>query len=251
MKLLRFLKSGEVFYGILDGEFIQPVADLFDLTATGRKVRPGKVKLLAPCEPSKIICVGLNYKDHAAEMSMPLPEEPIIFLKPPSSVLEPGGVIVYPKMSRRVEHEAELGIVMGRQARAVSPEDAKKYILGYTCFNDVTARDLQKKDGQWTRAKSFDTFAPFGPWIETEIDPADVTVEAYLNGRRKQSSSTANMKFSAYALVSFISKVMTLEPGDVIATGTPPGIGPMKAGDRIEVRVSGIGSLENTIGAEV
>jgi 2-keto-4-pentenoate hydratase/2-oxohepta-3-ene-1,7-dioic acid hydratase in catechol pathway len=248
MKLVRYMRDGKEGCGILEDERIQPVEGLFDARNLGKRFKASEAVLLAPCVPQKIICCGLNYRDHAAEMKLPIPREPIIFLKPPTAVLAPGGVILYPKISRRVEYEAELGIVIGKAARDITPDQASGHILGYTCFNDVTARDLQKKDGQWTRAKSFDTFAPFGPCIETELDPSDVLVEAYLNGKRKQSSSTSNMKFTADVIVSFISRVMTLLPGDVIATGTPPGIGPMRAGDEIEVRISGIGSLKNSVG---
>jgi 2-keto-4-pentenoate hydratase/2-oxohepta-3-ene-1,7-dioic acid hydratase in catechol pathway len=248
MKLVRYMRDGKEGCGILEDERIQPVSGLFDARMTGKRFKAAEAMLLAPCVPQKIICCGLNYRDHAAEMKLPIPREPIIFLKAPTAALAPGGVIRYPKISRRVEYEAELGIVIGKSAREITPDQARGHILGYTCFNDVTARDLQKKDGQWTRAKSFDTFAPFGPCIETELDPSDVLVEAYLNGKRKQSSSTGNMKFTVDVIVSFISQVMTLMPGDVIATGTPPGIGPMRAGDEIEIRISGIGLLKNTVG---
>jgi 2-keto-4-pentenoate hydratase/2-oxohepta-3-ene-1,7-dioic acid hydratase in catechol pathway len=248
VRLVRFIRDDKEGSGVLDGESIQPVSDIFERKPVGGAFPLSGASLLAPSAPSKIICAGLNYTDHAAEMGMKIPDEPIIFMKAPSSVLEPGGVILYPAMSRHVDYEAELAAVIGKTARKVPASKAKEYILGYTCFNDVTARDLQKKDGQWTRAKSFDTFSPFGPWIETEMDPTDALVEAYLNGELKQSSSTKNMKFSVFDLVSFISHVMTLLPGDVIVTGTPPGIGSMNVGDEIEVRVSGIGSLKNTIG---
>ncbi|MBI5190542.1 MAG: fumarylacetoacetate hydrolase family protein [Nitrospirae bacterium] len=248
MRLVRYIRKDKEGCGILEENRIQPVEDLFGLKKSGRPFDMVEARLLAPTAPSKIICAGLNYMDHAAEMNMPIPSEPIIFMKPPSAVLGPGGVIKYPNMSHQVEHEAELGVVIGKTTKDVTPEGAAACIRGYTCFNDVTARDLQKKDGQWTRAKSFDTFAVFGPWIETELDPFNVMVEAYLNGAVKQSSSTANMIFPVYGLVSFISRVMTLLPGDVIATGTPPGIGPMKVGDEIEIRITGIGTLYNTIG---
>lgn len=247
MRLVRFIRGDREGYGIYEGDMIQPLADPFGLKKAGKPFEMITARFLAPCEPSKIVCVGLNYMDHAAEMKMPIPDEPILFMKPPSSVLGPGGTIRYPKMSHQVDYEAELAVVIGRKAKDVSAEEAASYILGYTCFNDVTARDLQRKDGQWTRAKSFDTFSAFGPWIETELDPFHAMVEAYLNGEKRQSSSTANMIFPVYAVVSFISKVMTLNPGDVIATGTPPGIGTMKAGDEIEVRVSGIGTLLNKV----
>ena len=247
MKIIRYLKNHLVSHGILDGEQVQPVADFRHPKGNGDPIPLSEVKLLAPSAPTKIVCAGLNYKDHAEEMGFAIPEEPVIFLKPPSAILEPGGTIPYPMLTHRLEYEAELAVVIGKTAKGVREETALEYVLGYTCINDVTARDLQKRDGQWTRAKSFDGFAPFGPWIETEIEPHDLLVEAYLNGERKQSSSTANMIFPVERLVSFISQVMTLNAGDVIATGTPPGIGRMERGDRIEVRISGIGSLINTI----
>jgi len=231
----------------MDGELVQPISDIRRMITHGDQVPLSDVKLLAPAAPTKIICAGLNYKDHAEEMGLPIPEQPVIFLKPPSAILEPGGTIPYPMMTHRIDYEAELAVVIGKTAKGVRQDTALDYVLGYTCINDVTARDLQKMDGQWTLAKSFDGFAPFGPWIETEIDPGDLLVEAYLNGERKQSSSTANLIFPVAYLVSFISQVMTLYAGDVIATGTPLGTGRMEKGDEIEVRISGIGSLINAI----
>lgn len=207
-----------------------------------------EVVLLAPCEPSKIIALGLNYRDHAAELGWPLPEEPLLFLKPPSAVIGPGETILLPPQSRRVDYEAEVAVVIGRQAKDVPAAAALDYVWGYTCFNDVTARDLQKKDGQFTRAKGFDTFAPLGPWIETEIaDLSRITVEAYVNGERRQHSHTGNLVFDIPTLISFISHIMTLMPGDVIATGTPAGIGPLREGDVVEIRVEGVGSLINPV----
>lgn len=214
---------------------------------TGARHRLSDVTLLSPCLPSKIVAVGLNYRDHAAELGFPAPDDPIIFLKPATAVTGPGSSILYPAMSRRVDYEAELGIVIKDRTRNIGPEETRDHILGYTCANDVTARDLQKKDGQWTRAKSFDTFCPVGPWIETDLDPDDLLVEAYLNGERKQSSSTSNFIFGVPYLVSFVSRIMTLHPGDLIITGTPAGIGPMQPGDEIEVRIEGIGSLKNRV----
>jgi 2-keto-4-pentenoate hydratase/2-oxohepta-3-ene-1,7-dioic acid hydratase in catechol pathway len=208
------------------------------------------VRLLAPCSPTKITAVGLNYRDHAEEMKLDIPEEPLLFMKPSSSIIGPGDTVRMPSASKRVDYEAELGVVIGRTAYKIPRENAWDYILGYTCLNDVTARDLQGKDGQWTRGKGFDTFCPIGPVIETGLDPSDITVEAYLNGERKQSSSTRNLIFDVSRLVSFISSIMTLFPGDVIATGTPSGVGPMESGDRIEIRVEGIGSLINPVAAE-
>ncbi|MFZ2087351.1 MAG: fumarylacetoacetate hydrolase family protein, partial [Desulfobaccales bacterium] len=195
--------------------------------------------------------LGLNYRDHAAEFGRQAPDEPLIFLKPSTAVIGPGADIIYPRMSRRVDYEAELAVVIGKTARRVPEDNALEYVLGYTCFNDVTARDLQKKDGLFTRAKGFDTFAAMGPWIETEMaDPDNVTVEAYLNGERRQHASTSNMVFGVRRLIAFISQVMTLLLGDVIATGTPAGVGPMRPGDEVAVRVEGIGTLQNRVLAE-
>jgi 2-keto-4-pentenoate hydratase/2-oxohepta-3-ene-1,7-dioic acid hydratase in catechol pathway len=213
----------------------------------GKEYAMDKVAVLPPSKPTKIVCVGLNYKDHAAEMNDRIPEEPVLFLKPPSSVLGHGGEIVYPKQSHQVDYEAELGIVIAKRARHVKAEHANDYIQGYTCFNDVTARDLQKIDGQWTRAKSFDTFAPVGPFIVTDIDPRKLAIQSKLNGKVQQSSNTDNMIFDAFRLVEFISGVMTLEHVDVIATGTPAGVGPMNKGDIIEIEIEKVGTLRNKV----
>ena len=213
----------------------------------GREYEMDKVTILPPCKPTKIVCVGLNYKDHAAEMNENIPDEPVIFIKPQSSVIGHGGDIVYPKQSHQVDYEAELGVVISKRAKNVKAEHAKDYIMGYTCFNDVTARDLQKKDVQWTRAKSFDTFSPVGPFIVTDIDPKKLAIQSKLNGKVMQSSNTDNMIFDVYQLVEFISGVMTLEHGDVIATGTPSGIGPMNKGDIIEIEIEKVGTLKNKL----
>jgi 2-keto-4-pentenoate hydratase/2-oxohepta-3-ene-1,7-dioic acid hydratase in catechol pathway len=213
----------------------------------GKEYAMDKVTVLPPCKPTKIVCVGLNYRDHAAEMNDRIPEEPVLFIKPPSSVLGHGGNIVYPMQSHQVDYEAELGIVIGKRAHHVTAEQAHHYIQGYTCFNDVTARDLQKKDVQWTRAKSFDTFAPVGPFVVTDIDPRKLKIESKLNGKVQQSSNTDNMIFDAFKLVEFISGVMTLEHGDVIATGTPAGVGPMNKGDIIEIEIEQVGTLRNKV----
>jgi len=217
---------------------------------TSKMKKMGEVKLLAPCLPSKIVALGLNYRDHAEEMKVTLPQEPLLFIKPSTSVIGPGDTIIYPKMSKRVDYEAELAVVIGKAAKKVSEERAADYILGYTCLNDVTARDLQPQNGQWTTAKGFDTFAPIGPWIVTDIDPHHLDVSSYLNGERRQHSNTKNLIFGPRQLVSFISRVMTLLPGDVIATGTPSGIGPMAIGDKIDVVIEGIGTLSNDVAAE-
>jgi 2-keto-4-pentenoate hydratase/2-oxohepta-3-ene-1,7-dioic acid hydratase in catechol pathway len=251
MRIVRFEREGRTGYGILESEKISVLwSTPYDglENTTGKIVSLPEVKLLAPCEPTKIVALGLNYRDHALEIGHPLPEEPLLFIKPSTAVIGPDEDIIYPAMSRQVDYEAELAVVIGRTCRHIKPEDFRDYVLGYTCINDVTARDLQKKDGQFTRSKSFDTFAPLGPWIETAIpDPDNLTVEAYLNGERRQHGNTRDMVFPVAAQVSFISRIMTLHPGDVIATGTPFGIGPMAPGDVVAIRVEGIGRLQNRL----
>lgn len=205
------------------------------------------MKIPLNLNPSKIICIGLNYIDHAEELNMSVPEEPIIFLKPSSSVIGNNEEIQYPEMSVRVDYEAELAIIIGRKAKNIESSEARDHIKGYTCFNDVTARDLQEKDGQWTRAKSFDTFSSIGPHIETDLDPDNLEIKAYLNGKLKQSSTTKNFIFRINDIVSFVSRVMTLNEGDIISTGTPPGVGPMEVGDEIIVEIEGIGKLCNRV----
>jgi 2-keto-4-pentenoate hydratase/2-oxohepta-3-ene-1,7-dioic acid hydratase in catechol pathway len=200
--------------------------------------------------PSKIICVGTNYADHAKELDMKIPEEPLIFMKPPSSIIYDGEEIVYPRGVARLDYEAELAVVVKKKGHNIKEADALNYILGYACLNDVTARDLQSKDGQWARSKSFDTFCPIGPHIESDIDPAGVRVESYLNGKLKQSCCTTDLIFPVGRLVSFVSGIMTLLPGDIISTGTPYGVGPMFPGDEIEIRIEGIGSLKNRVVGE-
>ena len=207
-----------------------------------------EVKLLAPVVPSKVVCVGRNYREHAAELGNKMPEEPLLFLKAPSSVIAAGDSIELPSASQQVEHEGELGVVIGRLTRKLSTDDDPlDYVLGYTCVNDVTARDLQRKDVQFTRGKSFDTFCPVGPWIETEIDPSSVGVETRLNGEVKQKGNTADMAFPVAFLIRYISDIMTLYPGDLIATGTPAGVSRMRPGDTVEVEVNGIGILRNEV----
>jgi 2-keto-4-pentenoate hydratase/2-oxohepta-3-ene-1,7-dioic acid hydratase in catechol pathway len=205
------------------------------------------VRLLAPVQPGKIICVGRNYAEHAREQNVEVPEIPLLFLKPPSAVIGPGESIVLPPQSRQVEHEGELAVVIGRKGRWIQADEALEYVLGYTVANDVTARDLQRRDGQWTRGKGFDTFCPLGPWIETELDPADVLVQTRVNGEMRQMASTREMMFPVEQLIAFISSVMTLFPGDIILTGTPAGIGALQAGDIVEVSVEGVGSLANQV----
>ena len=198
-------------------------------------------------KPSKIICVGLNYRDHAAELKMPLPKTPVIFLKPPTSVIGDGDDIIYPPGVRELHYEAELAVLIGKKGKDIKKEDASKYIKGYTCANDVTARDQQRADGQWTRAKSYDTFCPLGPRIVKDIDPDNLSIKLYLNGGVKQDSNTSNLIFKADEIVSFISGIMTLLPGDVILTGTPVGVGEMKRGDVVKVEIEGIGRLKNKV----
>ena len=208
------------------------------------------VKLLAPSEPSKIVCVGRNYVEHAKELGNEVPKIPLIFLKPPSSIINPGESIILPPQSKQVEHEGELVIVIGKRARNVTAEDAKSYIYGYTVGNDVTARDLQRTDDQWTRAKGFDTFCPFGPWIDTDFDISDAIITCKVNGAPRQMASTRDMVFSVPTLIAYISSVMTLEPGDILFTGTPSGVGPLNAGNEVVVEIEGLGTLKNPVNAE-
>jgi 2-keto-4-pentenoate hydratase/2-oxohepta-3-ene-1,7-dioic acid hydratase in catechol pathway len=243
MKLVRYELNGQTFEGRADNGRVYPA----DSGSGSQGHAINEVILLAPVEPTKIVAVGLNYRDHAEEVGLPIPVEPLLFLKPSSSVIGPGAPIVLPPQSSRVDYEAELAVVIGKTARKVNAKEARDYILGFTCLNDVTARDLQSKDGQWTRAKGFDTFCPIGPWVETEVDPFDLHIELFLNGVRKQESRTSRLIFDPYRLVEFISHVMTLLPGDIIATGTTSGIGPMQPGDTVEVRIEGIGSLTNSV----
>jgi 2-keto-4-pentenoate hydratase/2-oxohepta-3-ene-1,7-dioic acid hydratase in catechol pathway len=208
------------------------------------------VQMLAPVIPSKIICVGRNYIEHAREHNAEVPEMPLIFLKPPSAVIGPGDTIFLPPQSSKVEHEAELAVVIGKRGKRIPVETALESVLGYTIANDVTARDLQLTDGQWTRAKGFDTFCPLGPWIETEMDSADVLITGSVNGEMRQMASTRDMVFSVSQIVAYVSAIMTLEPGDVILTGTPAGVGLLLPGDTIEVKIEGLGSLSNAVAAE-
>ena len=251
MKFLRF-KNAEgkpVFGKYLDGSVFEIEGDILDrYSVTNIKHDYVDIEPLAPCLPTKIIAVGLNYEDHAKEMNRTPPEDPMLFMKPSTAVIAHQEEIKYPAhMSSRVDYEGELGVVIGKRAHMVEREQALEYVFGYTCINDVTARDLQAKDIQFTRGKGFDTFAPFGPFIETEVNPADLRIKTFLNGELKQNSSTKNLIFSVPELVSFISKVMTLLPGDVIATGTPSGVSPMSPEDVVEVEIEGIGRLKNRI----
>jgi 2-keto-4-pentenoate hydratase/2-oxohepta-3-ene-1,7-dioic acid hydratase in catechol pathway len=256
LRIVRFSARGKVKYGILKGSIIHSLRGnpfaRFKVTGSSftfdkDSYELGEARLLAPCLPSKVIGLGLNYRSHAEETRLPIPSIPLIFLKPSTSVIGPGDEIILPRFSRRVDYEGELGVVIGREAKDVPKDQAKDYILGYTCVNDVSERYAQKQDGQWTRAKGFDTFAPIGPWIETDVVPDDLKLETYLNGELRQSASTSDLIFGADDLLSFISGVMTLLPGDIIATGTSSGVGRMSPGDIVEVKIDKIGTLRNFV----
>lgn len=251
MKICRFERDGAASCGAVDvaAGTVAAIKDPFfgEILTPGKAYPLAEVTLLPPVLPSKIVAIGLNYRDHAAEMGKPIPAEPLMFLKPSSAVNRPGGDIVYPAASRRVDYEAELAVVIGKTAKDVPEADAASFIFGYTCINDVTARDLQAKDVQYTRAKGFDTFAPIGPWIETELDPSALRILARVNGQVRQDGNTRDMGADPYRLVEYVSHVMTLYPGDIIATGTPKGVGAVFPGDVIEVEVEGIGVLSNRV----
>ncbi|HYF75190.1 MAG TPA: fumarylacetoacetate hydrolase family protein [Candidatus Nitrosocosmicus sp.] len=249
MKFIRFERQSAVSYGVVEDEVAYRIeGDIFgDYRVTEERYKLRDIKVLAPCKPSKIVAVGINYKDHATEMKHDLPEDPVIFIKPSTAVIGPEEKIVRPAVSQRVDYEAELALVIGKTAKNVEPQEAFQYILGATCLNDVTARDLQKKDGQWTRAKGFDTFAPMGPFIVTGLDYNNIDIELALNGETRQKSNTSCFITKAQEIVSYISKIMTLNPGDVIATGTPSGVGPLSKGDIVEVKLKGVGILRNYV----
>ncbi len=249
MKIVRFAADDRIKYGVLKGESIQAIEDkpYRYIKLSDRYYQLNEVKLLSPCLPSKIVALGLNYRSHAEESGASVPNAPLIFIKPSTAVIGPEDNIVYPAFLTRVDYECELGVVIKKPVWRVSIDDALDYVLGYTCFNDVTARDLQRLDGQWTRSKSFDTFAAVGPCIETELDPGNVVLETYLNGELKQRANTNDLIFAVPELINFISHVMTLLPGDIIATGTPSGIGPMYPGDMVEIKIAPIGTLRNYV----
>ena len=260
MKFGRFRhKTGEMreYYGTLstdkDRSFVN-VIEKFSFEEDlkyqydGKQLELDDLEFLPPIHPTKIVAVGLNYKDHAAEMQTKLPDEPLLFIKPTSSIIPHLGTIVRPEVSKKVDYESELAVVIGKTAKNVKKEAAADYIFGYTCLNDVTARDLQAKDIQYTRSKSFDTFAPIGPYIETEIEnPSNLQIKGYLNGELKQSSNTSNLIFNPYELIEFISGIMTLFPGDIISTGTPSGVGSLNKGDIFEIEIENIGKLKNFV----
>jgi len=237
-----------VRYGVAENETVYETAPGWT-ARTGASWPLGQVRLLPPCWPSKIVCVGRNYEEHAKELGNLAPAEPVIFLKPPSALAAHGDPIVLPPLSQRVDYEGEIGVVIGRRARNVPAERAHEYILGYTCVNDVTARDLQKKDVQWTRAKGFDTFCPVGPWIApaTEVNLDQLRLRTWVNGDLKQQASPADMIFPVARIIAFVSEVMTLEPGDLIATGTPAGVGPLSPGALVKIEIEGVGVLENRV----
>ena len=249
MKIIRFEYQGKDCYGHLKDDVITIVqGDIFTGTdETSETVPLSDVKVLAPLLPSKIIGLGLNYEKHAKEAGFDMPEEPLLFLMPPSSIIAHMESIIYPDNTNRVDYEGELGIVIGKKASKVKEEDAFDYVLGYTVVNDVSARDYQQKDGQWTRGKGFDTFCPVGPVIATGLDPDNLKIETRLNGKTVQSENTDDLIFKNARLISFISNIMTLLPGDLISTGTPSGVGPLKKGDEVEIEIEGIGILKNSV----
>jgi 2-keto-4-pentenoate hydratase/2-oxohepta-3-ene-1,7-dioic acid hydratase in catechol pathway len=253
MRLVRFRHGDRIATGAIEpgSDEIRILRGTFfeDPLPTGEAVALGDVLLLAPVLPSKLVCVGKNYAAHAAEFGGQVPEEPLLFLKPSTAVIGPGDPVVLLPISRRVDYEGELAVVIGRLARGVRAEEAFRYILGYTCANDVTLRDLQKRDDQWARAKGFDGSCPLGPWIETDLDPTDVLVQTRLNGEVRQSARTSDMVFGVATLIEFVTGFMTLLPGDVLLTGTPEGVGKLEAGDVVEVDIDGVGVLSNPVGS--
>lgn len=248
MKIVRYEWDG-IHYGVLEGDTVKQLAgDPYDKISYSGQIFPlGQIKLLAPSRPANIVAVGLNYKQHSEELRQALPKEPLLFLKAQSAVLDPFGKIVKPAVCKRMDYEAELAVVIKKKCVRVRRSEAAGHILGYTCLNDVTARDIQAKESQWMRAKSFFSFCPFGPWIETGLNPANLRVQSVLNGKTMQDARTSEMIFDVYNLIEYVSGFMQLMPGDVIATGTPAGVGPMKSGDEIKIIIEGIGELTNTV----
>jgi 2-keto-4-pentenoate hydratase/2-oxohepta-3-ene-1,7-dioic acid hydratase in catechol pathway len=265
MKYCRFILNGSPHYGLVESVAGDNEAEITRLLLQSPQNSDGDVEslpsrrmdriplaqasLLAPVQPSKIVCVGRNYREHAAELGNEVPTEPLLFFKPPSSLLPPGGTIIRPRVSERTDYEGELGVVIARHCHQLTEsDDVRPYILGYTCVNDFTARDLQKKDGQWARAKGFDSFCPVGPVVADGLDPwSGVKVETRVNGDVRQSGNTQDFIFALDAVIRYISRIMTIEPGDLIATGTPAGVGPVVAGDIVEVSIEGIGQLRNPV----
>ncbi len=253
MRIIHYqTKNNLASYGwVLDDKIGTIDGDIFgEYQRSEARLPLADVRILPPVQPSKIICVGRNYAAHAAEHQAEVPEVPLLFLKPPSSIIAPGETIILPPQSRQVEHEAELAVVIGRRGRRIAIDEAHEYVFGYTVANDITARDLQRSDKQWTRGKGFDTFCPIGPWIETDFDPSDALITCHVNADMRQMASTRDMVFTVRQLIAFASSVMTLEPGDLLLTGTPAGVSPLAPGDRVEVTIEGIGTLENPVAAE-
>jgi 2-keto-4-pentenoate hydratase/2-oxohepta-3-ene-1,7-dioic acid hydratase in catechol pathway len=254
MRIVRYVlpSSKKPKYGwLLDEKVGEISGNAFGRYRRNEATTPlAEVKLLAPSEPSKIVCVGRNYVEHAKELGNEVPKVPLIFLKPSSSIIAYSETILLPSQSNQVEHEAELVIVIGKRGKHIAANNAKKHIFGYTIGNDVTARDLQKTDGQWTRAKGFDTFCSFGPWIDTDFDPSDAVITCRVNGQMRQMASTRDMVFNVGVLIAYISSVMTLVPGDLIFTGTPSGVGPLVEGDEVSVEIEGLGLLKNPVSKE-
>jgi 2-keto-4-pentenoate hydratase/2-oxohepta-3-ene-1,7-dioic acid hydratase in catechol pathway len=250
MRTVRFTRGGRERYGVVEGSKVRALTS--EPWAGGLPEGPSlelsEVSLLAPVAPSKVVCVGRNYRAHAKELGNEVPKEPLLFIKPSTSVIGPSAQIRIPEVSREVHYEAELAVVMARAlTRAATAVEAKAAVFGWTCLNDVTARDIQRAEAHFTRAKGFDTFCPIGPVVETELDPMDATVSCRVNGEQRQRGSTRDMVFDPYLLVAFVSQVMTLLPGDVVSTGTPEGVGALRRGDWVEVEVSGIGVLKNPV----
>ena len=257
MRIARFVKGDGVAYGVVEGEAAQTIAELYGhpfgidpsgVRLTGQRYPMAEVRLLAPVLPSKVVAVGKNYAEHVREMGSEVPAEPVLFLKPSTSVTGPNDRIAYPvKLTDRVDYEGELAVIIGRLCRDVPKERAYDVVFGYTCANDVTARDLQLKDGQWTRAKGFDTFCPLGPWMETATDPSDLGITTRVNGEVRQHARTRELLWDVPSLIEYVSAVMTLLPGDVLLTGTPEGVGPLTDGDEVSVTVESIGTLTNKV----
>ncbi len=251
MKFVRYQVRGKIFYGLLEEDIVQEISgSIFgDFETTSAKYKLQEIRLLAPAEPTKIICVGLNFRDHIEELGDKIPEYPSHFLKPLTTVIGPEDPILYPRIARQVDYEGELAVVVKDRVKDVSVEEALNHVLGYTCFNDVTERELSRRQGQLTRSKGFDTFAAFGPCIATGLDPSRLTIRTRLNGKLMQDGRTQDMVFTVAFLISYISQCMTLLPGDLISTGTPKGVGPIIPGDVVEVEIEGIGTLRNPVRA--
>ena len=252
MRIVRYSREGQVGFGILEGETIAALSPhpFAAFEYTGERFPTGEVRLLAPVLPTKVVAVGRNYAEHAREMGGEVPADPVIFLKPSTAVIGPGDPIVHPGWVGRVDYEGELAVIVGKLARRLDEADAIQAVLGFSCANDVTARDLQRADGQWARAKGFDSFCPLGPWIETDLDSSDLALRTLVNGEPRQQARTSQLERGVASLMAFVSRVMTLLPGDVLLTGTPAGVGPLEVGDRVEVEIDGIGVLANQVVGE-